>query len=215
VLESIITLVVTTTLLLGSPGPTPMALAATGATFGIKKGTWFLLGILAGLMAVIIGATFGLAVLFSAWPQAKLSVQLLGALYILYIAFKIASAPVLDSHQKSSLSPPNFVDGFILNLLNPKAYASFLAIFSQFSLPFVNQTLGFIVTAIICLLVAAVVDTIWLCLGGALRPVFERPVHARVLRVVFALLMVTAVSFVIYDSENTSRDNLATGPSIV
>lgn len=41
--------------------------------------------------------------------------------------------------------------------------------------------------------VATIVDVIWLALGGVLRPVFESPKSARVMRVMFAILMVLAV----------------------
>lgn len=41
-LESIVSLIAATGLLLGSPGPAPLALAATGATFGIRRGAPFL-----------------------------------------------------------------------------------------------------------------------------------------------------------------------------
>ncbi|NMP30036.1 LysE family translocator [Thalassotalea sp. M1531] len=191
--ESFIVLISATALLLGSPGPAPLALAATGATFGIKKGIPFLAGILVGLSVAIVGATAGLAALFSQFPSFRVICQVIGGAYILYIAFKIASAPVIDSH-KTNIAP-NFKDGFILNLLNPKAYAAFLAIFSQFLLSFSDSTIGYIVTGFTCLMVAALVDTLWLMFGGLLRPIFSNPKQARIIRVVFAILMVIAVVY--------------------
>jgi len=193
--DSIISLIAATTLLLGSPGPAPLALAATGATYGIKNGIPFLLGILGGLAVAILGATVGIAALFSALPNIKLMVQIAGALYIVYVAQKIARAPVLSSSDKTSGSSPTFIDEFILNLLNPKAYAAFLAIFSQFLLPLQTNLLSYATTGIICFMVAVFVDIAWLVLGGALRPVFESPKSARILRVTFALLMVAAVVY--------------------
>jgi len=195
--ESLVTLITTTALLFGSPGPAPLALAATGATFGVRQGLPFLFGILAGLSAAIIGATVGLAAFFAAVPSARFSVQLAGALYIIFIAYKIAIAPTLDSSDKSTQSPPRFRDGFILNLLNPKAYAAFLAIFSQFILPFSNSITASAVTGLVCLIVAAFVDVIWLYLGGQLRPLFEKPKSARLMRVIFAILMIIAVAIVL------------------
>lgn len=192
--ESILLLIVATSLLLGSPGPAPIALAATGATFGIKKGIPFLLGILSGLIVVIIGTTVGIATLFNAFPAVRLTVQIIGALYILYVAQKIARAPILVSGNNSA-TEPSFVDGFILNLLNPKAYAAFLSLFSQFIIPLNSQTLSYAVTALICFAVAIIVDTIWLLLGSILRPLFESAKSARILRMGFALLMLIAVGF--------------------
>jgi len=92
---------------------------------------------------------------------------IIGAIYILYVALKIATAPILSLSESETQVHPDFIDGFILNLLNPKAYAAF------------------------------VVDFIWLCLGGALRPIFEKPKSARAMRVSFAFLMVIAVTVVI------------------
>ena len=194
-LESIISLIVATSLLLGSPGPAPIALAATAATFGIKKGIPFLVGILCGLIVVITGSTVGLTTLFSAFPKIKIIVQVVGVLYIIYVALKIARAPVLSMRDEVSSTVPSIVDGFLLNLLNPKAYAAFFALLTQFLIPLQTEFQSYLVTAIICFSVAVIVDTLWLFLGGLLGPVFESPRSARILRVTFAVLMVGAVVF--------------------
>jgi len=197
--DALITLISVVALLLGSPGPAPLALAAVGASFGVKKGIPFLLGILSGLTVVIIGATLGLSALFSLYPSARTVVQIIGGLYILYVAIKVATAPVVST-EGAHTTTPSFIDGFIFNLLNPKAYAAFLSIFSQFLLPIENQFSAFLFTSVTCILVAAFVDSIWLMLGGAIKPVFKKPLQARLLRIVFAVLMVMAVGWTFLNS---------------
>lgn len=195
-IEALLTLLSTTALLLGSPGPAPLALAATGATFGCKKSIPFLLGILSGLAVAIFCASIGLATLFVTFPTMKLICQLAGAGYILFIAYKIATAPT--NIADAPINPPNFKDGFILNLLNllnPKAYAAFLAIFSQFLLPLASINYSYLATGLVCLIVATLVDILWLLFGSILRPIFAKPKQARAIRIVFALLMIIAVSF--------------------
>lgn len=191
--EAIISLITATALLLGSPGPATLGLAGVGATFGVRGGIHFLNGILAGLCVVILGATLGLAALFTAFPGARIVVQVVGGLYICYIAIKIATAPHIPESDATSQSRPRFIDGFMLNLLNPKAYAAFLALFSQFLLPMSSASGAFIATSAICFVVAVVVDTIWLSFGGLIRPLFKHPRQARFVRVMFAVLMVGAV----------------------
>ena len=195
-IQSIITLASVTALLLGSPGPAPLALAATSATFGIKKGIPFLIGILSGLAVAILGSVLGFAVLFSTYPNVKLVFQIAGALYIAYVAIKIATAPIIPTAHEKSSGVPTFLDGFILNLINPKAYAAFLAIFSQFSLPLENVFISYLFTGLVCFSVAVVVDMLWLCLGGLIRPLFTEPRKARLLRIIFSVLMVLAVIWV-------------------
>lgn len=191
--ESIIALIAASGLLLGSPGPAPLALAAIGATYGVKGGIPFLVGILLGLFAAILGTTLGLGALFTAFPNVRVFVQACGGLYIFYLAIKIAIAPVTPSGEIQPHHTRKLLDGFILNLLNPKAYAAFLAIFSQFLLPVTDISHAFILTGIICLLVATVVDIIWLCFGGVIGPIFRRPKQARTLRILSAILMIVAV----------------------
>lgn len=195
--EPLITLISVVALLLGSPGPAPLALAAVGASFGVKRGLPFLFGILAGLSVAIISAVITLSTLFTIYPAAKIGIQLLGGCYILYVAFKIASAPVIEGSGNAE-NIPTFAHGFILNLLNPKAYAAFFAIFSQFALPLQSNALSLFLTGVVCLLVATVVDALWLMLGGVIRPLFKRPLQARVLRITFAILMVLAVAYAFY-----------------
>ncbi|MCP4181107.1 MAG: LysE family translocator [bacterium] len=193
-LDAVISLICVSALLLGSPGPVPLALAATGATSGFKNGIPFLCGVMAGIVVAVIGAALGLGALFTLYPNIKLTVQIIGALYILYIAVKIATASTLDVNDtKSDHNIPCFYDGLILNSLNPKAYAAFLVIFSQFLLSFANNIIGYVITGLICLLVAAIVDFIWLGLGDVLRPLFEKPKSARIMRISFAVLMLIAV----------------------
>lgn len=196
--EALLTLVVATALLLGSPGPAPLSLAGTSAAFGVRQGLPFLLGILTGLLVAIVGASAGLATLLQAYPSARLSLQLLAGAYICYVAFKIALAPVVVAGQHAEQAAPRFIDGFMLNLLNPKAYAAFFAIFSQFLLPLPSANMALVATAVVCLLVATLVDFAWLCFGGILGPLFRRPRPARIVRVSFAVLMAAAVAWALW-----------------
>lgn len=193
-IEALGSLILTTTLLLGSPGPAPLALAATGAVFGIRGGLPFLGGILTGLLFVIILAATGIAALFEVFPASRVLVQVLGGLYILYVAYRIATAPLVRGSTNSQNKAPRFKDGFIFNLLNAKAYAAFLALFSQFQLPLDNPLAATAITAIVAFMVAIAVDIAWLSLGQLLRPVFESPRLARPIRVFFATLMLLAVA---------------------
>lgn len=68
-----------------------------------------------------------------------------------------------------------------------------LAIFSQFTLPLKSDSLSLFATGVVCIIVATVVDSVWLILGGIIRPIFKKPLQARILRFVFATLMIMAV----------------------
>ncbi len=197
-IEALSSLILATALLLGSPGPVPLALAATGATYGIRRGIAFLVGILTGLAVAITLGSIGIATLFNTFPPSRYLVGVAGALYICYIAIKIATAPILTEQDELEAQAPTFRDGFILNILNPKAYAAFVALFSQFLLPFSTELISTAVTALVAFGVAILVDGAWLILGGVLTPLFRSPLLARPIRVLFGVVMVAAVIFAFY-----------------
>ena len=199
-IEAVGALVVATTILMGSPGPATLALAATGATFGFRNGLPFLIGILAGLAVVITIGAAGLGTLLEAYPASKLYLQLAGGAYIFYVAFKIATADVTRPGAGVDEQAPSLANGFILNLLNAKAYAAFLALFSSFLLPLSGLVWSYFVTAVIAYTVIIVVDVAWLGLGGLLRPLFEEPRRARITRVCFGLLIVASVIYTFMQS---------------
>ena len=191
-IEAIITLTVATAVLLGSPGPATLSLAAVGATFGVRVGTPYLTGILLGLFCAMMGAVFGIAAIFTQWPQAEKIIQLLGATYLMYVAYRIATAPVLGDGDFAKHKAPGLRDGFVLNLLNPKAYAAFFVLFSQFLLPLEELPTQYLATSLIVFAVAIIVDSIWLAIGSGVRSIFANPKSARATRILFALSIVFA-----------------------
>ena len=191
-IEALITLVIATSLLLGSPGPATLSLAAVGATFGISRGLPYLTGILLGLLVAMAGAIFGVAAIFSRWPEVRMATQLLGAAYLFYVSYRIATAPVLLSDDDEQANMPRLRDGFILNILNPKAYAALFALFSQFLVPLESVRAQYAVSFAVIFTIAVIVDTIWLIIGSGIRSIFANPRSARAVRVLFALSIVMA-----------------------
>jgi len=192
-IESVMALIIATSVLLGSPGPAPLALAATSATFGVKNSLPFYFGILLGLCVVIAGAILGLSILLSSYPEIKFIVQMIGSIYLIYIAYKIGSAPVVKQDDSLTANHPSVLDGFILNILNPKAYAAFFAIFSQFLIPTSSQVTSYLLTAIVSFTLAVIIDFIWVLLGGILKQTFQNARAARIIRVSFAIIMILVV----------------------
>ena len=190
--ESLIALTIAAAVLLGSPGPATLSLAAVGATAGVARGLPYLAGILTGLICAMAGAVLGVAAIFVQWPNAKIVVQIIGALYLAYIAYRIASAPINSTDDAAQQNIPRFRDGVILNILNPKLYAGFFVLFSQFLLPLPAGAIQYFATGAVMFAIAVVLDSIWLALGSTIQALFAHPRYARGIRVAFGLSIVVA-----------------------
>lgn len=126
-----------------SPGPDFVVAVRNAVLYSRATGLMTALGFAAGV-AVHVGYTLaGLAALIAHSVIAFSILKYAGAAYLFFMAYKALKskgfeAPSIDGteQEKRKLSPfKAFRDGFLTNLLNPKATMFFLAIFSQFITP--------------------------------------------------------------------------------
>ena len=115
-----------------------------GATLraGWRQGVAVVLGINLGCVFHTFAAAFGLAALLAASAEAFTVVKLLGAAYLVYVAWGMAraglaaAAPVGAANAAEPPVPPSFGrgvwQGFLTNALNPKVALFYLALLPQF-----------------------------------------------------------------------------------
>ena len=101
-----------------TPGPNNIMLAASGANFGFRASLPHILGVSVGFILLVIAAGFGLAGLFSKFPDLYDLLKIISFLFLVYLAWKIGSAGQTQSH--SSSEPLRFWQAAIFQLVNPK-----------------------------------------------------------------------------------------------
>jgi threonine/homoserine/homoserine lactone efflux protein len=180
--------------LAGSPGPNTLSLAATGAAFGVRRGLVYLIGLTAGMVAVMGIAATGMIGLLMTVPGAAPAVTIIVATYFLYLAFRIATASPLsdDSGQRRQ---PSLAAGLFLSLVNPKGYAAMAAMYSGFTLKPDDLWLDAAAKTIVLTTIIVAVNLAWLVAGAALTRLFRDPRTNRIVNVAFAVLLLLSVAF--------------------
>jgi threonine/homoserine/homoserine lactone efflux protein len=79
-------------LLMITPGPGVLSLAGVGAAFGFKSGLRYLTGLFIGTNLVALAVVTGLAALILASPVIRTVLFVASTAYLLYLAWRIASA---------------------------------------------------------------------------------------------------------------------------
>lgn len=179
--------------LMGSPGPATLSLAAVGAAFGARRGLSFLVGIVAGTTTVLLLIATGLTGLVLTQPVLVRLITVLAALYIIFLAYKIATAPVLG-RQTSGGKPPVFYGGFALAIANPKAFAAIGAVYAGYGHFTGDIVTDAVVTISVLFAVIVVVNSCWLFFGSAFSAVLQRPLAGRIVNMVFAVLLVASMA---------------------
>ena len=96
--------------LAGSPGPATLSLAAAGAAFGARRVVGYLAGIVVGMVGVMAITASGLVGLLLAVPGATPVVTVAAAVYFVWLAWRIATAPPLAA-EGGERKPPSFLGG--------------------------------------------------------------------------------------------------------
>ncbi|MEM6904546.1 MAG: LysE family transporter [Pseudomonadota bacterium] len=178
--------------LMGSPGPATMSSAGAGAAFG-RAALPYVCGIATGTSTVTAMVAAGLTGLIFALPGVAPVVTALASAYILYLAWKIATAPPLGTLQAAERAPP-FLGGYLLAVANPKAYAAMGALFSGFVLiegdPVGDNLLK---VGLLCPF-AFLINITWMQVGTAIARRLQNPRASRILNVVFAVALVVSVA---------------------
>ncbi|MCX0498754.1 LysE family translocator [Erwinia billingiae] len=118
-----------------TPGPNNMLLTASGANFGFLRSLWLLIGIMIGMQVMLLMVAFGVGGLILLYPSLHLVLKIGGSAYLLWLAWKIASAKYekLDT-ETAPAAPMPFWQGGLLQLINPKAWLMALGAVASFSL---------------------------------------------------------------------------------
>ena len=179
--------------LTGSPGPNTLSLAATGAAFGPRRGTAFLVGLIVGMGGVIVITATGVSGALLAIPYAQEIVLAAAAAYFAYLAWRIATAPPLADGAGDGREP-SFFGGVFLSLVNPKAYAAMAAAFSGFVLAPGSLALDIAIKVAALLVIITIVNVAWLFGGATLTRFFRHPRANRIINVLFAFLLLASLA---------------------
>jgi threonine/homoserine/homoserine lactone efflux protein len=120
-----------------TPGVDMAYAVASTLRGGWRQGVAAAVGIMAGCVLHTLAAAFGLAALLAASAEAFTAVKLLGAAYLLYVAWGMAKAGLKPAAAAPQVSAPPSLwrtvrQGFFTNALNPKVALFFLALLPQF-----------------------------------------------------------------------------------
>ena len=101
-----------------TPGPNNVVASYSGFNFGIAKTIPHILGVTLGFTSLVIFLTIGLINVFKLFPVIQVIIKYLGTLFLIYLAYKIASSTNSDETKKEN--PVKFIETFFFQYLNPK-----------------------------------------------------------------------------------------------
>lgn len=186
-------LVLTSLAIMGSPGPVTISLVAAGSAFGTRRTLRYAGGLALGTFAVLVAVATGLTAALLAIRGLHTVLLVVSVTYILWLAWRIATAP---PHTAESVRVPTFPAGLGLAIANPKAWVAIGAVFSSVRVAHgiaadAAAKVGVLTTMIV------VINVVWLAGGSSLAPLLRDPRRSRLVHTGLAATLVASTALLI------------------
>lgn len=169
-----------------TPGPNNIMSLSSAGRMGFSRSFPFNLGILGGFSIVMLICTFFCNTLSDAIPKIKLPMLVIGALYMLFLAWKTfkSASEIMEAPSNGS-----FLSGLLLQFVNPKIYIYCIVSMEAYILPYYQGEWGKLIFFALLLAFIGFVSTLcWALFGLAFKLIFSK--YAKVTNTVMALLLV-------------------------
>jgi len=150
-----------------TPGPNNVVASYSGFNFGIVKTIPHILGVTLGFTSLVLFLTIGLINVFKLFPIIQVIMKYLGTLFLIYLAYKIATSTTSNETKKEN--PVKFIETFLFQYLNPKGVTVAIIVVSTYvelGENYINYATQVIVLA---LLFSSTSITLWTFIGKFLR----------------------------------------------
>ncbi|MGY4879461.1 LysE family translocator [Vreelandella aquamarina] len=170
-----------------TPGPNNLMLLASGANYGFRKTLPHMLGIVIGLSGLILVVGGGLMALLDAYPVLKMALSAASVIYLLWLAWKVASAAPFKSNDEKG-APMTFLQAAAFQWVNPKAWVMGLSAITLYAAD--TTLLSVFVVAGMFAVISFPAISIWAWFGMVVRQWLTSHLRYRVFNIAMAVLLV-------------------------
>ena len=174
-----------------TPGPNNLMLWSSGMNFGIRGTMRHMLGVYLGFASLVLVTALGVGSLFQRWPWLNGVLRVVGSVYLLYLAWRIAAAG--RASEKHTPKPLTMSEAVAFQYVNPKAWVMGITAAGSF-LPGNSSVLA---NALLLTVVFAVVNlpciATWMVAGTGIGRLLTDDRSRRVVNGVLAVLLVGTV----------------------
>ncbi|QKJ22123.1 LysE family translocator [Poseidonibacter lekithochrous] len=149
-----------------TPGPTHIVTLSTVQNYGVKRAISFCYGSSIAFTIILVLSVVLNSLLTSFLPKATAIMQIIGAAYILYLAYQIYHMNNIVNNNKNF---GTFKSGFLMQFINPKVILFSITIFPSFIMPYYNSLNELLLFAIIISIIGSLSFFFWVIFGNLMK----------------------------------------------
>ena len=181
-----------------TPGPNNLMVLTSGTNFGIARTLPHIFGIAFGFPVMILAVGFGFTYVFDTWPVVHTILKYATFVYLLWLAWQIASAGRPDTDLEEA-KPATFLQAAAFQWVNPKAWAMGIAALALFTTASGNRIVEVGVIALLFGLICIPNGLAWAGFGRMIAGFLEDDRHRLWFNVAMAVLLVVSVAPTLFE----------------
>ncbi|MFZ5354136.1 MAG: LysE family transporter [Bacillota bacterium] len=170
-----------------TPGPNNIMSMLNATRYGFTKNISFLLGIFSGFFIIMLLCSYFNIMLYQALPKVKPIMEILGAAYMLYLAFL-----VLRSNKKKKDGADSglytFKAGIAMQFINPKVILYGITVISSFIIPIYKEPFSLIAFSVFLAFIGLTATTCWALFGAVFQSFLHK--YKKPFDIAMALLLI-------------------------
>jgi threonine/homoserine/homoserine lactone efflux protein len=177
----------------GTPGPNNIMIMASGANYGAKRSLPHVAGINVGFPLMVVAVGVGLGEVLHQWPVVYDTLRPIGACYLIYLAYKIATSPVDSEGSSGDARPMSFTQSALFQVVNPKAWIMVVGALATYTTAHNSYLLQVVTVAVIFLVFGTPCTVAWMFAGVAVKSASAKPLGFRIFNMTMAGLLVLSL----------------------
>ena len=180
-----------------TPGPVNIIATGAGANFGFRGALPHVLGATISYTLIVFLMGIGVNTALIVFPKIAMTLQYLGGAFLLYMAYKIATATPFDAkeiEEASTKSRPTFIEGALAQGLNPKAWLVSMSGVSLFVSPNTPASLYLLIYCLISFVCCFIGVSTWGAIGHLIGRFLSTPKRQIIFNVIMGLLLTATVA---------------------
>ena len=146
------------------------------------------------ILILSLAPTVGLGIgrIFTAFPPLYSAMRIVSVAYLLWLAWRIATAGTSNPVVSDEASPMTFFEAALFQWVNPKCWMDALSVAANYVSP-QNLWADIAVLSAVFLVVSLISTTSWAFFGTSLRPLLQDPKSVRIFNVAMAIALVASL----------------------
>jgi threonine/homoserine/homoserine lactone efflux protein len=178
-----------------SPGPNNVMVTASGANFGFRRTLPHMFGVAFGFPVMLLCVGVGVGALLANHSEIQTGLRVIGSLYLLYLAWRIARAGDLEVGA-SKPRPMTFLEAAVFQWFNPKAWLIAVGALGTYAPSGEPLAPNLLIMGLIFILACLPSVGFWTLIGAGVGRLLSTQSAMRIFNISMAALLVASLALV-------------------